>query len=428
MTGPSPERALPDEAYAAALCALPGLGPRTLRQLLDEDAPPDAWAAVRSGHRLDVPGMWRPAARATDVAGLWATLADQGVGVALRGGAGSPGPLNDDAQAPAVLFHRGAPTIADRFPRVGIVGTRSATRYGLGVAAQLGAELAAAGVVVVSGLALGVDGAAHEGALAGWAAGRPGSAPPLAVVAGGLDRVYPARHARLWREVADAGAIVGETPLGGAVARWRFPQRNRILAALCEVLIVVECHPKGGSLHTVRAASSRGIAVGAVPGSIRSPASAGTNDLLADGCFPVRDAADVLVALDLARAGSEPIRPRRSRTGRGRPATGPDPLPTFVGPPEPERWAALGPTQGTPEDPGEPPGSPGSADADPARETSAGPQRLEEAILEALGWERCSMEQILRRTGESLSALSLPLERLRDAGRVVTDGARWERC
>ena len=204
---------------------------------------------------------------------------------------------------------------------VALVGTRAPTRYGIGVAAQFGADLAAAGVSVVSGLALGIDGAAHEGACGA-------GAPPIGVVAGGLDHPYPRRHERLWERVA----VVGRHRLGvpGRVPteKWRFPVRNRLLAALSDVVVVVESRHHGGSRHTVDAAIERGLPVGAVPGSIRSATSEGTNALLADGAFPVCSTGDILVALALAgasvavapkatdRPSPEPRAARRSRSAR----------------------------------------------------------------------------------------------------------------
>ena len=262
-----------------------------------------AWAEVTAGHADDPGGEWRRAARGVDVAATWARHRRHGVAVLVLGADDYPAALAGDPEAPAVLFALGQPAAVDRSPRVAVVGTRSATRYGLAMAARLGADLASAGVVVVSGLALGIDGAAHEGATSGWAAAPGHGAPPVGVVATGLDAPYPPGNARLWERVARAGAIVSETPVGVPVPRWRFPQRNRIMAALADVVVVVECHPRGGALHTVRAAMARGLTVGAVPGSVRSPASAGTNDLLADGAFVVRDAADVLVAVGRSRPG-----------------------------------------------------------------------------------------------------------------------------
>ena len=169
--------------------------------------------------------------------------------------------------------------------------------------------LSAAGVSVISGLALGIDGAAHEGACAA-------GTPPVAVVAGGLDDPYPRRHARLWARVAEHGAIVSESPAGVGTEKWRFPTRNRLLAALSDVVVVVESRPGGGSRHTVDAALARGVAVGAVPGSIRSPTSEGTNALLAEGAFPVCAASRrPRRAVALRRTGHHPRAPESIEGG-----------------------------------------------------------------------------------------------------------------
>jgi DNA processing protein len=323
--------------------------------------------------------------------------------------------LAEETTAPPVLFSSGDPSPVDAFPTVAIVGTRTCTRYGLGVAAQLGAELAASGVVVVSGLALGIDGAAHEVAVAGWEAGGAGAGRPVAVVATGLDHPYPARGAKLWEQVASVGAILSEAPIGTTIERWRFPNRNRLLVALVDVAVVVESHHHGGSLHTARVAMDRGVPVGAVPGSIRSPASAGTNDLLADGCFPVRDATDVMVALELARAGSRPIRQRRRRQGRDERAVGD------------ERSGHHGVGRGARSPVAESvvarltEGAEGIGSGRSAGSDQDGP------VLAAIGWERCSLEQILRRTGRSLTEVSVEIEQLAAQGVIEGDGSWWER-
>lgn len=202
-----------------------------------------------------------------------------------------PPQLVEDPSPPEMLYVTGDASVLDR-PRVAIIGTRRCSAAGRQTARELGNELADAGVCVVSGLAYGIDAAAHTGAL-------QGAAPPVAVVGTGLDVLYPAQNAELWRSVAAKGAVLSEYPLGTPPERWRFPARNRIIAALADVVVVVESHAAGGSLHTVEAALERGRAVMAVPGSVRSPASAGTNALLAAGSPPARDATDVLVALGL---------------------------------------------------------------------------------------------------------------------------------
>jgi DNA processing protein len=272
------------------------MGPARLAELLTSRSPEEAWAAVAAG--APVPGVpeattlrWRSLAAATDVAARWAAHEANGVRVLVPGDAAWPAPLLDDPEPPAILFARGDPAVLDR-PRVAVIGTRRCSYAGREVARQLGHDLAEAGVCVVSGLALGIDGAAHAGALAG-------GTPPVAVVATGLDVVYPRRHAELWRAVGERGCVLSEYPLGVWPERWRFPARNRIIAGLADVVVVVESHERGGSMHTVESALDRGRLVMAVPGSVRSPASAGTNALLAAGSPPARDATDVLVALGL---------------------------------------------------------------------------------------------------------------------------------
>jgi DNA processing protein len=159
------------------------------------------------------------------------------------------------------------------------------------VAFELGAELTAAGVSVVSGLALGVDASAHRGALT------VEGAEPIGVVGSGLDIVYPRANRDLWDAIAAKGTLFSEAPPGSAPERWRFPARNRIIAGLADAVVVVESHDRGGSLHTVDEAQTRAIPVGAVPGPVTASASAGTNALIADGAVPVLGLGDVLLMI-----------------------------------------------------------------------------------------------------------------------------------
>jgi len=399
------------------------IGPPRLRELLEETSPRAAWASLLAGREDDPAGERQAQARGIDVGAVWDAHCRLGVDVLVRGEVGYPTALAGDPEAPAVLFALGDPAMVDRYPRVALVGTRSATRYGLGVAAQLGADLATAGVIVISGLALGIDGASHEGASAGWQASRGAGAPPVGVVAGGLDTPYPPSHALLWQRVAEAGVLLSESPVGAVVPRWRFPQRNRILAALADVVVVVECHTRGGSLHTVRAAVSRGVSVGAVPGSVRSPASSGTNDLLADGCFVVRDATDVLVAVGLARAGSVPVRARRRREEGSAGSPPPSPRSPSASPPS----SSVGPLIAAAVS-----GAGAIGDArGPTGTPSSGTLRAgtsEASVLEAMDWEPCSVEQLMRRTGLPLASVSVSLERLRREGRIRGDAGWWGRA
>ncbi len=412
MTG---TEGLPEAAFGAALASIAGIGPRRLRQLLVGRAADEAWRSVLLGCEEDPGGQWRRLAQGTDVGALWRAHSEAGVEVLLLGEDRYPKALDPDSEAPAVLFSLGDVGVVDRHPRVAIVGTRSATRYGLSIAAQLGRDLAAAGTIVLSGMALGIDGAAHEGAVASWSSAPDVSAPPVGVVAGGLDRPYPAAHAGLWKRVARAGALLSESPIGCPTPRWRFPLRNRLLAALAQTVVVVECHHRGGSLHTVHAAEQRGIPVGAVPGSVRSPASSGANDLIADGCFVVRDSTDVMVAVELHRADIRPVHRRRGDSG-------------VVADP---RCLPMSPLSSS----GTGAGSPEAVDRASVTATPRelnpnvdGSRLVDRSVLEAIGWEPCSMEDVLRRTTLSLGTASRALERLRREGRVRESAGWWERC
>jgi DNA processing protein len=177
---------------------------------------------------------------------------------------------------------------------VAIVGTRSASVTGKRAATEFGLQLAEKGVSVVSGLARGIDGAAHRGALAAKAA------PPIGVVAGGLDVVYPREHRDLWEAVASRGVLLSQKPPGTPPHAGSFPERNRILAGVSEAVVVVESRHSGGSLITAHEAHRRDITVLAVPGSVGSRSSEGTNVLLRDGgASMVLDAVDILMAVGL---------------------------------------------------------------------------------------------------------------------------------
>ena len=203
-----------------------------------------------------------------------------------------PGSLRDAADAPWALIGRGDPRLLDGlepFGAVTVVGARRATSYGREIARELGRELAAAGMIVVSGLAFGVDACAHRGALD---AGRT-----IAVLGCGPDTAYPAAHRSLWRRIGEEGLVISEFPPGAAPWRWTFPARNRIMAALAGMTVVVEAAARSGSLITADLAADLGRDLGAVPGPVTSRASAGPNNLLAGGACVVRDAQDVLDAM-----------------------------------------------------------------------------------------------------------------------------------
>lgn len=235
-------------------------------------------------------------------------------------------PIDKDLPGrPALLLAEGERPEVLHAPRVAVVGTRAATPHGLADAHALGAFLATEGVTVVSGLAIGIDGAAHVGALsvAEEASRRVDAvgtgvleriAGPVGVVATGLDVVYPRRHRALYARVRGAGVLLSECAFGVGPLPGRFPVRNRIIAALADLVVVVEATLKGGSRITAERALDYGRPVMAVPGSRRNPAAAGCNALLADGAQPLLDPSDVLIALGLtpgARRGWSIPTPKR---------------------------------------------------------------------------------------------------------------------
>lgn len=304
-----------DQIAAAALCALPKIGPKRLMTLLKHHDPQTAWAVVQGRAKPNevVSAMLRVEGlvtllrhRATQ------DLQDQieqrciraGINITIFGDENYPRALIADLAPPAVLFYFGDLSALNS-RRVGMVGTRSATASGRYLASHIAHDLATNDVCVVSGLARGIDAWAHRGALRALESqtvDRPASRPvgrPVGVVASGLDVIYPRENAQLWQDIATQGALISESAPGSPPEAFRFPLRNRILAALSEVLVVVESRDTGGSMITVDEAQKRDVTVLAVPGSPRNVASNGTNQLIQQGCLPIIGAQDVLVALGL---------------------------------------------------------------------------------------------------------------------------------
>jgi DNA processing protein len=204
-----------------------------------------------------------------------------------------PSALRAQRDAPAALYLKGDTALLGLLESerpVAIVGSRQASPYGKEVAYTLGRELAATGVPVVSGLAFGVDAAAHEGALAA-------RGPAVAVMPSGADVAYPRSHHALHRRLCEHGLAVSEMPPGATPLKWCFPARNRIMAGLAHMTVVVEGTATSGSLITAQFAYDLGREVGAVPGQVTSRLAAGPNALLADGACLVRSASDVLDVL-----------------------------------------------------------------------------------------------------------------------------------
>ena len=312
-----------DQIAAAALCALPKIGPKRLMTLLKHHDPQTAWAVVQGRAKPDevVAAMLRVENLATLLRHratqdfqdqIERRCVNAGIKITIFGDENYPRALIADLAPPAVLFHFGDLTALNN-RRVGMVGTRSATASGRYLASHIAYDLATNDVCVVSGLARGIDAWAHRGALralegqlashqAGLPAGRTAgqlAGRPVGIVASGLDVIYPRENAQLWQEVATHGALISESAPGSPPEAFRFPLRNRILAALSEVLVVVESRDTGGSMITVDEAQKRDVTVLAVPGSPRNIASNGTNQLIQQGCLPIIGAKDVLVALGL---------------------------------------------------------------------------------------------------------------------------------
>ena len=237
-----------------------------------------------------------------DAAAARRRIADAGLTAVCRCRPDYPERLRELPDPPAVLHVAGSLAALPRGEAVAIVGARRATPYGLEVSRSLGRGLTGAGLPVVSGMALGIDSAAHAGALEA----RPGAAPPVAVLAGGAETPYPARMRGLHARLIAAGAVVSEMPPGFTAHRWCFPARNRIIAALSTITIVVEAATKSGSLITADLATDLGRTVAAVPGPVTSRYSAGANELLHAGAAVIRDARD---ALDLAFGTDAPPLP-----------------------------------------------------------------------------------------------------------------------
>ncbi|WP_066273630.1 DNA-processing protein DprA [Hydrogenophaga palleronii] len=290
----------PELAAWLRLLLTPGIGPESARKLLAAFGPPEAVFA-------QAPAAWHSvlgtrAARALEtvptnldaqVQRVSAWLAEAQHHLITLGDAQYPPELLQMADPPLLLYVQGDPQALHHARRLAIVGSRNPTPQGESNARQFAHALAQAGVCVVSGLALGVDGAAHDGAL-------QGGGPTVAVVGTGLDRVYPQQHAALARRIVQHGAIVSEYPLGTPPLRENFPRRNRLIAGLCQGTLVVEAAVQSGSLITARLAAEQGREVFAIPGSIHAPQSRGCHALIRQGAKLVESAQDILEDLRLS--------------------------------------------------------------------------------------------------------------------------------
>jgi DNA processing protein len=293
-----------------ALIRAPGVGAVHGARLLEAFGEPEA--ALNAG-----PAAWRKAGIPASLhEGLrnpdWAAveqdekwLAGKGCGLVTWHDPLYPALLREIAYAPLVLFYQGDAAHLLR-PQLAVVGARSATPQGLETAEDFAAELTRRGLLITSGLALGIDGAAHRGAL------KAGGAT-VAVCATGLDRVYPARHRELAHEIAGKGVLISEFPAGTPPLAENFPRRNRLISGLSLGVLVVEAAQRSGSLITARLALEQGREVFAIPGSIHSVLSRGGHALIRQGAKLTETVDDILEELEPQLAGVVQLAPSESR-------------------------------------------------------------------------------------------------------------------
>jgi DNA processing protein len=279
------------------LSLIPGVGPKMRKKLLERFGTPAAVLAAAPSELREIEGVGPKLLqkiaseehREYDAAAEIATCRELGIDILSENHPGYPRLLKEIHDPPGVLFVRGALKPQDSLA-IGIVGTRHATPYGLRQAERLAASLSRAGLTIVSGLARGVDAAAHRGALA--AGGRT-----IAVLASGVMNIYPPEHDKLAAEVAAQGALVSESPPHMEPLAGTFPQRNRLISGLSLGVIIVEAADRSGALITARHAYEQGKEVFAVPGSVENRTSRGCHRLIRDGAKLVETADDVLEEL-----------------------------------------------------------------------------------------------------------------------------------
>ena len=293
---PADEHAEEDLRPTLRLSLVAGVGPRIRRELLERFGSPEAVLDAEPSKLQGVPGVGPKIARnitaagdEVDVDGVIALCRQSGVRILTGSDGEYPRMLREIPDPPAVLFVRGGFQPQDALA-IAVVGTRHATQYGLRQAEDLGASLSRAGLTVVSGLARGIDSAAHRGALS--AAGRT-----LAVLGSGVLNVYPPEHEKLAAEVVQHGALLSESPPQAAPVPGAFPQRNRIISGLALGAVIVEAGDRSGALITARLAMEQGREVFAVPGRVDGRAARGCHRLIRDGAKLVETADDVLEEL-----------------------------------------------------------------------------------------------------------------------------------
>jgi DNA processing protein len=275
------------------LTLIPGISGETQRKLLAAFGLPEAiFAAGRLEARSvigDKADLLLDSAPTEAIEHGLAWASQPGQSIITLADASYPPALLEIADPPSVLYVRGNPDLLHR-RGIAVVGSRNATPQGTQTAESFARHLAAQGLCIVSGLALGIDAAAHRGALAA-------QGETVAVIGTGADRIYPARNKELAIAIAERGAIVSEFPLGTPAVAYNFPRRNRIISGLARGVLVVEAAPESGSLITARLAAEQGREVFAIPGSIHSPVARGCHKLIKQGAKLVETAQDILEEL-----------------------------------------------------------------------------------------------------------------------------------
>ena len=352
---------IPEQSIAAGvLASLPGITPVRLRRMLDECSNPlyVLEKIDRGEYSPTYAQRWKGKCGPATLERLHEICDNSGIGIETLYTDSYPHSFRSDRYAPAVIFYKGNLAVLNHTPIVCIVGTRAASPYGIRLAHEIGFTLARVGITVVSGLAVGIDTAAHRGAIDAiqklsympdsrrddHLSGFDGNGffmhdslvdvhdslvdvhdssvdevivedisenscgGVVAVLAGGPDISYPAQNQDLFREILSYGVSISELPPGMPAARWRFVARNRIMAAMSSLVVVVESHAEGGALHTVHQAEIRGIPVAAVPGSVTSSASEGCNALIKAGRAHLVTGADDIISL-LGCTGRESLLP-----------------------------------------------------------------------------------------------------------------------
>jgi DNA processing protein len=309
-----------------ALHLVPGLGPRLTAALLEHFGSAGAALHATAAELRTVPHVgeklaqdFSQAMQRVDVAAEVQRLEQHQVRLLAQGTPDYPAALAALSDRPSLLYLRGTLEVSDA-KAIALVGSRHCTAYGRRVTEQLATGLVRAGYSIISGLARGIDGIAHRAAL--QAGGRT-----LAVLAGGLSRIYPPEHTDLAREIEKAGGLLSEATMTQEPMAGMFPQRNRIISGLARGVIIVEAAEKSGTLTTRRHALEQGRPVFAVPGPIDSATSTGTNALIREGAILVRGVEDVLEELE----GVRPVQTAAAPSSGSAPSVAPPPAPVPTG-------------------------------------------------------------------------------------------------